>query len=477
VGDDRQRARFGQVSLSDLAEPPDGPAQPGSASLARRGVTLVLGEDIGSDFAKLWSASAISGVGDGIVLTAAPLLALSLTSDPRLIAGVTTALTLPYLLFSLPAGVITDRVNGRRAMAAVDGFRAVLLGGFTVLVATHRVDLLALYACLFIIGTCDSFFRNTSQTIVPQVVHPDALVVANSRMMAAEIVMNEFLGPMTGGFLFAAAAVLPFGIDAASFAASSTLLTRLRTRTELQPAAPVAAAPPRRPPLPSRLRGLLVDLAAGLRVLWRHRLLRSLAVIAGLNNFVSYAILAVLVVFAHYDLHLSKAGYGLLLGAAAAGGVIASRLGPRIARALGRERTLLVAMTAQAGSYVVIFTTSQPLLTAAMLAVAAGATILWNVVVVVLRQTLVPSEVLGRVTSIYRLIAWGALPVGSFCGGLLAAAFGPRSVFALAALVLAGVVAYVIRMVARHAISGPVTQTPEAANEPQTVNDDGEVLP
>lgn len=292
--------------------------------IARRGPVLLIGDGIGRDFARLWSASAVSVAGDGIALTAAPLLAFSLTSDPRLIAGVTTALTLPYLLFSLPAGVITDRVNGRRAMAAVDGFRAVLVGVFTLLVVMHEVGLPAIYACFFVIGTCDAFYRNTSQTIVPQVVERDVLVVANSRMMSAEIVMNEFIGPMTGGFLFTVAAALPFGIDAASFAVSSTLLTRLRTRTERQRAALAPDQQGPRPALRSTLKELPSDLLTGLRALWRRPLLRSLAVIAGLDNFVSYGIFAVLVVFARHDLHLSNAGYGLLLGSSAAGGLIAS---------------------------------------------------------------------------------------------------------------------------------------------------------
>ena len=217
-----------------------------SGRLAR----IAVGGPAGREFAKLWCASAVSGAGDGTALTAGPLLAFTLTRDPRLIAGVTAALTLPYLLFSWPAGVLIDRADRRRAMARVDAFRAVLLAGFTVLVITHAVGLLARYACFFLIGTCETFFRNSSQTLIPQVVGREALPLANGRMMGAEIVMNELAGPMTGGLLFAIAPPVPFGIDAASFAVSSALLSWLR------------------PPPPE------------LRVLWRHRILRSMALIA-----------------------------------------------------------------------------------------------------------------------------------------------------------------------------------------------------
>lgn len=412
----------------------------------RRLARIALGGPVGREFAKLWCASAVSGAGDGTALTAAPLLAFSLTRDPRLIAGVTAALTLPYLLFSLPAGVLIDRVDRRRAMAFVDAFRAVLLAGFTVLVITHAVGLLALYACFFLIGTCETFFRNSAQTLIPQVVEREALPLANGRMMGAEIVMNEFAGQMTGGLLFAIAPPVPFGIDAASFAVSSALLSWLRPPSELQP--------PRtgpRPPVSGR--ALLAELAAGLRVLWRHQILRSMALIAGVINLVTYGILGVLVVFARKNLHLSTTDYGLLLGAAAAGGLIASRFGPAVLRKIGYEPALLLAIALQSGSFLVIFLTSNPLLVAAMLAVSSLGMVQWNVIAVLLRQTMAPHEVLGRVNGGYRFIAWGTLPVGAISGGFLAHEFGVRSVFSTAAIALAVVLIYLVRVALRREIS------------------------
>ena len=441
----------------------DLPQQPQVRQDRSKLAKVLLGERMGREFAKLWYASAASGVGDGIALTAAPLLALSLTRDPRLIAGVTTALTLPYLLFSLPAGVLIDRIDRRRAMARVDAFRAILLGAFTVLTLTHLVNLAALYACFFLIGTCETFFRNSSQTLVPQVVERDALALANGRMMGAEIVMNEFLGPMTGGLLFSLAAAVPFGIDAVSFAASSTLLTRLRPPAALQP-------PKSRKPSGTRsavsLRTLLGELKTGLRALWRHPVLRSLALIAGLINVVSYGILAVFVVFAREDLHVSKTGYGLLLAASAVGGVIASRLGPALTRAIGNEPAMLVAVAVQSAGYLVLFLTSQPLLAAAMLALASFGIVQWNVIAVFLRQTLVPNEMLGRVSGVYRFIAWGTLPLGAICGGFLASAFGVRSVFSAGAIGLAVVLIYLVRMAFRRGITIALSHQTQAVTDP-----------
>jgi MFS family permease len=424
---------------------------------------MVLGERMGREFGKLWFAGAASGVGDGIALTAAPLLALSLTRDPRLIAGVTTALTLPYLLFSLPAGVLIDRVDQRRAMARVDAFRAVLLCGFTVLTVTHLVDLAALYGCFFLIGTCETFFRNSSQTLVPQVVGRESLALANGRMMGAEIVMNEFLGPMTGGLFFSLAAAVPFGIDAASFAISSTLLTRLRPPAALQPPKNGKPSGTRAAVTP---RALLGELKTGLRALWHHPILRSLALIAGMINIVSYGILGVFVVFAREDLHVSKTGYGLLLAVSAVGGVIASRLGPALMRAIGKESAMLVAIAAQSVSYLVLFLTASPLLAAAMLALASFGLVQWNVIAVFLRQTLVPSGMLGRVSGVYRFIAWGTLPLGAICGGFLASAFGVRSVFSAGAIGLAAVFVYIVRMALQRKITIALSRQTQAVTDP-----------
>ncbi len=419
---------------------------------------LLLGERIGREFAKLWAASAVSGAGDGIALTAAPLLAFSLTRDPRLVAGVTTALTLPYLLFSLPAGVLNDRLDRRRSMVRVDAFRAVLTAAFTVAVIAGRATLIELYGCFFLIGTCEAFFRNSAQALVPQVVERDALADANGRIIGTEIVMNEFLGPMIGGLLSAITAPLPFAIDAASFGGSSLLLSRVRTR---QAASPAAGKPP------LTLRAAAAELAAGVRVLRRNRLLRILALIAGLMNMVAIAILAVLVVFARADLHVSKVGYGVLLGCAALGGVVASRAGPWVARRAGSEKALLLAVALQFAGCLLAFTTRVPAVLAVALALNSAGQVQWNIVCVVLRQILVPDEILGRVNSVYRFVAWGVMPLGSLCGGLLAGAFGARSVFLAGAIVLGAGLAYPARLVARRSIAAATARAPIPPEPPE----------
>jgi predicted MFS family arabinose efflux permease len=208
------------------------------------------------------------------------------------------------------------------------------------------------------------------------------------------------------------------------------------------------------------LRVLLAELRVGIHALWRHRLLRALALIAAVINLVTYGVLAVLVVFARIDLHMSKAGYGLLLAAAGVGGVVASRVGPSVVHRLGNGRALLLAVALQSAGFLVAYTTTVPALVGAMLALCSAGVVQWNIIAVVLRQTLVANELLGRVNSVYRFIAWGTLPLGSLAGGFLAGAFGVRSVFLAGGIVLAVLLAYLLWLVLRRDITAQAPGRP-----------------
>ncbi|MEV7214540.1 MFS transporter [Kitasatospora cineracea] len=384
---------------------------------------------LGGEFGKLWTAATASAIGDGMSLTAAPLLAGRLTDDPRLIGGVTVALTVPYVLFGLPAGVLADRVDLRRAMVRIDFFRAALVALLACCVLFGRGQLPVLYLCLFLIGSCETFFRNAAQVLLPSVLREEALVDGNGRLMAAQTAGSEFLGPLVGAALFGLGAALPFGLDALTFLVSAVLLSRLRTA----PAAPdpAAGAAPR----PS----LLADMATGARWLWNHRLLRSLAGLAAVVNLVSTGGLAVLVVHAHRVLGLGDFGYGVLLACQAAGAVLAAKVAPELARRAGREWALVAtaAMLVLGNALIWLVPSAWAVATALALDACAGVT--WNVVVVVLRQTVIPTGLQGRVNSVYRLVAWGAMPVGAALAGTVAASAGTPPVYGLGAAVMAAV--------------------------------------
>jgi MFS family permease len=385
---------------------------------------------LGADFARLWTASAVSNLGDGALLVAAPLLAASLTRDPTSIAAVVVAAQLPWLLLSLHAGALVDRVDRRAAMVAADLLRAAALAllGAASLAGWASVPLIA--AVAFAATAGDVVFTGAAHALLPALVPREALQDANARLTGGEVVANGFLGQPLAGALFAVAAGLPFLLDAASFVASALILLRLRRR--------VAPPPPAegRPPLRS-------DIAEGLRWLWRDAPMRAVTALLAVTNLVSGMQLAVLVLFALDVLGLGPAGYGLLLAAAAVGALVGSVVAPSLGRRAGVGPTVVGAILVEGAALLALGLGSSRSLAVAMLGLGGLVGVVWHVTTLSLRQASVPDRLLGRVTSAQRLVGAGTVPVGALLGGLLSEALGLRAPFVLggAALLLTGAAA------------------------------------
>lgn len=379
---------------------------------------------LGPEYRKLWAASAVSNLGDGVTMVAGPLLAATLTRDPVLVAGLMFAQRLPWLLFSLPGGALIDRLDRRLLMGSVDILRTALIGALGVAVLLDWASLPMMYVVFFLVGTCEVFFANSSLAILPSVVPKASLEKANGRMFAAELVANDFAGKSLGGFLFGIAAALPFLVDAGTFAASAALVLALRGNFRAQE-------------LEGETRTtLLAEIREGLAWLFGRRLLLVLAVMLGVANFTLSAVFAILVLYAQDVLGLGSTGYGLLLACAGVGAVLGSLLAERIGRLLGTGRALFLVMMVEGVVLAAIALSDQPLFVGAMIAVEGFVAFVWNVLTFALRQALIPSHLLGRVGSAYRLIGVGAGAVGALTGGLLASGFGLAAPFWFAAALM-----------------------------------------
>jgi MFS family permease len=375
---------------------------------------------LGRDYWRLWWANTVSSTGDGAFNAALPLLAVTITRDPRLVSVVTAAIFLPWMLLSLPAGAVVDRYDRVTLMWWAQAVQALVVVGVTIAVLLRRADIAVLGAAGLLIGSAEVIFSNAAQSVLPALVPPELLPKANGSQQVSLTVGESFLGPPVGSLLFAAAAALPFGLDAGSFAGSAALLARLpRTRP-----APGDAKPAK----------IRAQIAEGLRWLARHRLLRVVAVLLGVYNFANQMGQAVLVLLATQTLHVSARGYGLLLAASAVGSVIGGLVNPVLTRRLGLLPSLVLPAVVDAAAFVGIGLAPGPLVVAALLAVQGFSVTMWNVVTVSLRQQIVPSHLLGRVNSVYRMLGWGLMPVGALAGGFVAHAAGLRAPYVVAGL-------------------------------------------
>ncbi|MFI0452577.1 MFS transporter [Actinomadura sp. 6N118] len=371
-------------------------------------------------FRYLWSASFISTLGDGVLLAALPLMAAALTKDPRLVAGVAFAGRLPWLVLALFGGVIVDRFDRRRLMIGTQIGQLSLVTLIAMVATLDLSEIWMIYIFAFGIGCGDILFTGASQAIVPTLVRPDELERANGRLIGAESVSREFLGPPLGAALFAFATPFPFWVDAVTFLLSIVLLARIRTpapATEPIDTIEPAAVPARR--------GMFAEIAEGLRWLGRARLPRALTLIAAAGNFAEAMALSLLVLFAHEVLGLGDFGFGLLLAAMAAGGVLGSLVsGWVVARFGAREVAIAVQVISPAAWLAIGFYGRNVVVVVALFTVFSIALAMWNVVSVSVRQRLIPNELLGRVTSAGRMLAYGATPLGALAGGFVADTYG-----------------------------------------------------
>lgn len=367
-------------------------------------------------FYLLWTSTAVSNVGDGIALVVLPLLAATLTRDPVLIAGVATAQRLPWLFFTLISGVVVDRVDRRQLQAWTNGFRAVVLGLLTLGVGLGWVSIYWIFVVAFLLGVAETLFDNAAFALLPAVVQQDELERANSRIYTTQTIANEFVGPPTGGTLFALAAVLPLGLNAICYALAATLVGllpgsfRARRDTNTMP--------------PTTARVIWQEIGEGMRWFWHHRLLHLLGVKAAFEHGCWAATNALLVLVVQERLGMDAAGYGLLLAAGAVGGVIGGITASWLIGRIGAGSAVLLNLLIQSVAFAGIALSTNALIVALMLVGVSFTGSIGGIVGISFRQAVIPDALLGRVISAFRMYALGGMALGALIGGLLARGFG-----------------------------------------------------
>ncbi|MCP5025815.1 MAG: MFS transporter [Actinomycetia bacterium] len=383
----------------------------------------MIGSGLGRRFWLLWSATTVANLGDGISLTAFPLLAIHLTDDARLVALVTTFRVLPFVIVGLPAGVLLDRLDRRRVGVIAQIGRAAPVGLMAAAVASDRATMGLLVGSAFVVGVGEVFTDGGLPAIVRSVVRTDQLEVANARIMAAQTVNNMFIGPPLGALLFELDQAAPFAAVAAVLGVGAVLLAFL----------PGSYRPEPDGQHDDGEGAFRSQLFTGLRYVWAHPVLRPLALSVALFAFMGEATNAVFVILATERFGFGSLGFGVLLSLDAAAAVTMSFFVARIVARWGHANSMRIAVVAFSVATLLLgFTTVAAGAVLAALIQGAGDPT-WNVVSSTIRQRLVPDQVFGRMMTAYLFLAWGIQPIGAFLGGVIAEAYGAQWVYVMAA--------------------------------------------
>ncbi|NCT91426.1 MFS transporter [Cellulomonas sp. APG4] len=360
---------------------------------------------LGTGFRWLLASSWVTNLGDGVALAAGPLLIASLTRDARLVALGATLQWLPPLLFGLLAGALSDRLDRKRIVVAVNLVRALVLTGLAVTIATGHVTVALVLTVLFVLGTCEVFVDNTSHTLLPMLVRRDDLALGNARMQAGFITLNQMAGPPVGAALFALGAVWPFAGQVIVVLAGVLLVSRV--------VLPAVERPHER----THLRH---DIAEGFRWVVRHAAVRTLVLTIFSFNITFGAAWGVLVLYATRRLGMGEVGFGLLTTASAIGGLAGVAAYGWITRRVSLANVMRAGLIIETFTHLGLALTTTPAVALAIFGVFGAHAFVWGTTSVTIRQRAVPTALQGRVGSVNTLGVFGGLVLGSVLGGVLA---------------------------------------------------------
>ncbi len=366
---------------------------------------------LGKDFRWLLASSWTSNLGDGIALSAAPLLIASLTSSPILVAAGAMMQFLPWLLFGLLAGSIADHYDRRRLVMIANGARAVVVLALVVFLLTGAVSVWIVLATSFLYGTAEVFADSAGSTLLPMIVKPVDLGVGNARLQAGFLVGNQLAGPPLGAFLFAVGSFWPFAVQIVCVSLAVILISRI-ARTPIPPHEPVAPGEKVQP------------IREGLRWLRHNPPVRTLVIIILLFNVTWAAPWGVLVLYATEHLGMGPVGFGVLTTASALGGLAGTLSFGWLERHVSFATLMRVCLSLEVLMHLGFALTSIPAVAFAIMFGFGAYAFVWGTISTTVRQRLVPMRLQGRIASVNMVGVFGGLVIGQALGGVIAQAWG-----------------------------------------------------
>ncbi|HSU02523.1 MAG TPA: MFS transporter [Nocardioides sp.] len=373
-------------------------------------VETVFPTRLGTGFRWLVGSSWVTNLGDGVLIAAGPLLVASQTRSPLLVAAAMVALQAPWLFVGLFAGALADRLDRRRVIMVANAVRGLVLAGLCTVVATGHVNIAIVLVTMLALGTAETFVDATAGTLTPMLVEKRDLGIANARLMTGMIMGNQLVGPAVGALLFSVGMVWPFLLTVVCIAVGVVLVSRIGT-----PTGPV------RGDVDTHVRQ---DIADGVRWLMGNRPVRTLAIIIVVFNVTWAAPWSVLVLWALERVGVGEAGFGLLTTASALGGLVATFSYGRLEQRVPLATLMRAVLLAEVLFHLAMALTTSAWAAYPLMFFFGAYAFVWGTLSQAVRQRAVPSELQGRVGSVYMICVMGGMLVGSLLGGLIAGQWG-----------------------------------------------------
>lgn len=411
---------------------------------------LIAPRRLGTSFRWLLGAVWTSNLGDGIALSAAPLLLASLTSSPFLVAAGAMMQYLPWLLFGLYAGSVADHHDRRRLVIVANALRAVLVTGLVVVLLTGHATVGIVLVAAFLYGTAEVFADTAGSTLLPMFVRPADLGLGNARMQAGYLVANQLVGPPLGAFLFALGSSWPFLVQILCVALAIVLVSRIGSTPIPERDEPIAGERHR-------------PIREGLRWLRANPPVRTLVLIILVFNVTWAAPWGVLVLYATEHLGMGPVGFGALTTASALGGVIAVTGFGWLERHVSFATLMRVCLSLEVLMHLAFALTTEPAVAFVIMFGFGAYAFVWATISTTVRQRLVPLQLQGRIASVNMVGVFGGLVIGQLLGGLIAQAWGLTAPWWFAFAGSALTLLLVWRPISHIVAAKPVLEAPEAA--------------
>jgi MFS family permease len=378
-------------------------------------VETVVPRRLGSRFRWLLASSWTTNIGDGVAMAAGPLLVASQTDDARLVALAGLLRGLPWLLVGLYAGAMADRLDRRTVVVVANAVRCVVLALLCGSIATGVVSITVVLVVVFALGVAEVFADSTSSTLTPMFVEKPDLGIANSRMQAGFLTANQLVGPPVGAFLFAAGMAWPFVTQLVCVVLGVVLVSRIgSTRDQV------------RPSIDTHVRQ---DIVEGIRWLWRHAAIRTLAIVILTFNITWGAAWSILVLWSLDRVHMGEVGFGLLTTASALGGIVGTACYGWLERHFDLSALMKTCLLLEVFMHLALALTTVPWVALLIMFGFGAYAFVWLNVSQVVRQRSVPLEFQGRVGSVYLIFVFGGMVIGQGIGGVIAERWGLAAPF------------------------------------------------